>query len=63
MSDPQSPLRRTWHFALLLLGITIALTIAVWLLSKIWLIVLVVLLAGAAIYVGILLLQRHFRRW
>lgn len=63
MSDPHSPLQHVWRFALLLLGIAIALAIAVWLLSKIWLIVLIVLLAGAGIYVAILLLQRHIRRW
>ncbi len=63
MSDPQSPLQRAWHFALLLLGIAIALTIVLWLLNKIWLAVLVVTLAGAGTYVAILLIQRHFRRW
>lgn len=63
MSDPQSPLQRAWHFALLLLGIVILLTIALWLLSKFWLILLLVALGVVGIYVAFLLLQRHFRRW
>lgn len=63
MSDPKSPLERAWHGALLILGITIALSIAVWLFSQIWLILLIAAVVGALLYGGFLWLRDRRGRW
>ena len=63
MSDPRSPLQHAWHVALLILGITIALTIAVWLLSRIWLVIVFILSGVALAYGGYLWLQHRRGRW
>ncbi len=63
MSDPKSPLERAWHGALLILGITIALSIAVWLVSQIWWILLIVVVVAALLYGGFLWLRNRRGRW
>lgn len=63
MSDPRSPLQHAWHFALLILGITIALTLAVWLLSRIYVAIVIVLSVMALGYGAYLWLQHRRGRW
>ncbi len=63
MSDPKSPLERVWHGALLLLGIMIALNIAIWLFSQIWLIVLIVVVVATLLYGVFLWLRDRRGRW
>jgi hypothetical protein len=63
VSDPKSPLQRVWHGASLLFVISIVLTIALWLISQIWWIVLILIAAVGLLYGGFLWLRDRRGRW
>jgi uncharacterized membrane protein YdfJ with MMPL/SSD domain len=63
MSDPRSPLDTLWRLALTILGISIVLTIALWLLSKIWLVLLLIAVVIASLYAAFLWLRRRRGQW
>jgi hypothetical protein len=48
---------------MLLLGITIAVSIAIWLISQWWLVLLLVILVAFAIYAAFLWLRARRGRW
>lgn len=63
MSEPRSPLQQVWSASLLLLGTVIVLTFALWLLSKIWLVLLLLALGAGLLFAGFQWLRSRRGRW